>query len=671
MDIKNAIETINSRAKEYLQPAKKEGFICPICKNGSGENGTGLATKDGIHFTCFKCNEIKNSSLLDIIAKESGIDTANTLEAVKVASSKLGITLDYSPTTDYQTAQKQTKNTQKNTIINFNSFILASQNETARAYLQERGITPETADRFNLRYSPELYSVATKTNIQALIIPNSESSYNARNLNKNCDNTERYIKKGSQAPFNIKALENSTAPIFITEGELDALSIIQAGGEAIALGGVTNLDKVILKAFELNYKQPLIITLDNDKTGLETVEKLKARKEELNKQGLKLYFPNLKEFYLDFKDANELLVNNDFYFENIVREAIENANNLEELEKQELILQLKRDSVASYKNDFDSLIESSKTASYIPTGFKKLDELLDGGLYNGLYIVGAISSLGKTTLCLQIADQIAQAQKKDVLIFSLEMSKSELIAKSISRITSILDIERSNSNTNAKTTRGILTGSKYANYNNTELQLINDSKELYFKDIAPNVYIYEGMGNIGVTQVRAKVDAYKKITGQAPIVLIDYLQLLQPAPESRFNTDKQITDFNIMELKRISRDYQTSVIGISSFNRDNYTAPVNMASFKESGAIEYSSDVLIGLQYKAFTELSGGSSSSSKEANKSKVAEITADINQRAKDKRPIEIQLVVLKNRNGSKGAVDLEFFPMFNKFIEPRNLR
>lgn len=670
MDIKNAIETINSRAKEYLQPAKKEGFICPICKNGSGENGTGLATRDGIHFTCFKCNEIKNSSLLDIIAKESGIDTANTLEAVKVASSKLGITLDYSPTTDYQTAQKQTKNTQKNTIINFNSFIPASQNETARAYLQERGITPETADRFNLRYSLDV--IRTKEGkAPALIIPTGDSSYIARNLNRNCDKGDRYRKTtGQYNPFNIKALESSTAPIFITEGEIDAISIMQAGGEAIALGGQA-IDVIINRALELNYKQPLIITLDNDDTGLVNTEKLKARKEELNKQGLKLYFPNLKEFYLDFKDANELLVNNDFYFENIVREAIENANNLEELEKQELILQLKRDSVASYKNDFDSLIESSKTASYIPTGFKKLDELLDGGLYSGLYIVGAISSLGKTTLCLQIADQIAQAQKKDVLIFSLEMSKSELIAKSISRITSILDIERSNSNTNAKTTRGILTGSKYANYNNTELQLINDSKELYFKDIAPNVYIYEGMGNIGVTQVRAKVEAYKKITGQAPIVLIDYLQLLQPAPESRFNTDKQITDFNIMELKRISRDYQTSVIGISSFNRDNYTAPVNMASFKESGAIEYSSDVLIGLQYKAFTELSGGSSSSSKEANKNKVAEITADINQRAKDKRPIEIQLVVLKNRNGSKGTVDLEFFPMFNKFIEPRNLR
>lgn len=53
----------------------------------------------------------------------------------------------------------------------------------------------------------------------------------------------------------------------------------------------------------------------------------------------------------------------------------------------------------------------------IPTGFKKLDENLGGGLFEGLYVVGAVSSLGKTTLVMQIADQIAQGEQ-DVLIFS-------------------------------------------------------------------------------------------------------------------------------------------------------------------------------------------------------------------------------------------------------------
>ena len=67
--------------------------------------------------------------------------------------------------------------------------------------------------------------------------------------------------------------------------------------------------------------------------------------------------------------------------------------------------------------------------------------------------------MGKTTFILQIADQIAQ-QKQDVLIFSLEMARTELMAKSISRLT----IELCEDSKNAKTTRGITTGSKYAKY---------------------------------------------------------------------------------------------------------------------------------------------------------------------------------------------------------------
>lgn len=614
---------------------------------------------------CHSCN--KSYDIFDLIGLDYGLtefkdqlNKAGELYNIKIEWTNNSLQETKTTIKKAESSQKNTNNESESIILE--NSILASQSSKALKYLESRCIKKETADRFNLRYSPNLKG------IEALIIPTSKNTYIARNINE-CTKENRYRKtKGEFIQFNIKALETSNAPIFITEGEIDAISIIQAGGEAIALGGQA-IDKVFNKALELGIKQPLIIALDNDETGKANTEKIKERKEELKRQGLKLYFPDIQSLFNECKDANELLKKNDFYFESIINDLISNAENLEETERQEAILKLKRDSVASYKADFEQAIENSKTTTFIPTGFKSLDSLLDGGLYSGLYIVGAISSLGKTTLCLQITDQIAQNSKKDVLIFSLEMSKKELIAKSISRQTSILDIERSKSNTNAKTTRGILTGSKYANYSEEELKLIRDAKEIYFSDIAPNVYIYEGVGNIGVNQIRERVETYTKATGQAPIVLIDYIQLLQPAPESRFSTDKQITDYNVMELKRISRDFNTAIIGISSFNRDNYTAPVNMASFKESGAIEYSSDVLIGLQYKAFSELSSSGNSSSKEKNKERVAEITADINQRAREKRAIEIQVVILKNRNGNRGAIDLDFYPMFNKFNEPRN--
>ena len=85
-------------------------------------------------------------------------------------------------------------------------------------------------------------------------------------------------------------------------------------------------------------------------------------------------------------------------------------------------------------------------------------------------------------------------------------------------------------------------------------------------------------------------------------MLIDYLQIVAPADMRA--TDKQNTDKAVLELKRISRDFKIPVIGISSFNRDSYKAgggvnqgKVSMTDYKESGAVEYSADVLIGLEF--------------------------------------------------------------------------
>ena len=130
-----------------------------------------------------------------------------------------------------------------------------------------------------------------------------------------------------------------------------------------------------------------------------------------------------------------------------------------------------------------------------------------------------------------------------------------------------------------------------------------------------------------------------------PVVVIDYIQIL--APYNDRATDKQNTDKAVMELKRISRDYKTPVIGISSFNRANYSVPVTMEAFKESGAIEYSSDVLIGLQLKG-------------------AGQKDFDANQ-AKRKVPREVELVILKNRNGRTGdIIDYNYYPLFNYFTE-----
>jgi len=288
----------------------------------------------------------------------------------------------------------------------------------------------------------------------------------------------------------------------------------------------------------------------------------------------------------------------------------------------------------------------------IPTGYPELDNILDGGLYEGLYVLGAVSSLGKTTFLLQMADQIA-ADGQDVLLFSLEMGRFELMAKSISRLT----FKQCKKASHAKTTREVLTGQHHSP---EQAQTFNDSVAEYYA-YSDHIYIHEGMGNIGTKEVKEAVQQHIDFTGNAPVVIIDYLQILEPY--NIYASDKQNTDKAVLELKRLSRDKSIPIIAISSFNRDNYTSPVNLASFKESGAIEYSSDVLLGLQLAGMDTLNQG------DATNGKRTDVLRQLEE-MKAANPRKTQLKILKNRNGKTGlSVYYEYHPMFNFFreIEP----
>ena len=652
------ISKINDLFLQELVPAKREGYICPICGSGGGAKGTGITTKDkGAHYTCWRgC--FTNASPIDILAQISGINPADNKAAIDNAYQHFNIdranfstgTLERIKKTEADRKQTEKKQAQAaaTDFEKWASALLETKSfNIGMDYLTHRGIGADTIRRFNL-------GLADLNGSKYIIIPTGPDSYNARNLNEDAPN--RYYKpKGKPSEiFNIKALETAQEPVFITEGEIDALSLLELGFEAIGLGGLANLSRAIAKAKELKFRYPLIIALDSDEQG----EKAQAALEQ--EADLFIYKPDLVELYTGFKDANEALVCGrhalETEAERVYNEALTAQIAKADMERQEAVDQIQKDSVAAAKELFESTIEKAKTAPFIPTGFKDLDELLDGGLFAGLYVIGAISSLGKTTFCLQIADEIAH-RGQDVLIFSLEMSKIELMAKSISRLTSIYDQIANACLNNAKTTRGILTGSRYKDYSPKELEVIETAKTHYFNNYAPHLFIYEGVGTIGAKQIREKVRSFTELTGKAPVVVVDYLQIL--APEEKYLTDKQATDLNVMELKRISRDFEIPVIGVSSFNRENYNAPVNMTAFKESGAIEYSSDVLIGLQYKDMADLGDDP-----KGNKGKAAEIFKQINEKVKAKEPISVQVKVLKNRNGRKGDIELAFLPLFNRF-------
>ena len=657
MERQDAREQLKGYLRNYVESVtqKSKGanlYVCPLCGSGTGKSGTGaFSIKNGTSWKCFSCNA--GGDIFDLYGAING--TADHNEQLRGLSELYGVQVASYRSTAQEDFCSEYQNPAKNERYTHNSihtsvytqaeaedytdfFLQANKAVEQTDYWKKRGLSKETVDRFKLGYVAEWrHPKAPKAPTSPrLIIPTGKGSYLARDTREEVPAEQKPYSKskvGSIQLFNKRALQTATKPIFIVEGELDALSIIEVGGEAVALGTTTKSKALVELLKAQAPAQALIIALDNDEAGQRASRELTEGLQELN---IPCYSFNPCG---EYKDANEALQRDREAFTIAVAEA-EHLQDEEEQAKREAYL---KNSTANYLQSFINGIADSVDTPYIPTGFKKLDSVLDGGLYEGLYIVGAISSLGKTTIITQIADQIARAGT-DVLIFSLEMARAEIMAKSISRHTLQSVLATGGDIRNAKTARGITTGKRYIDYSQTERDLINNAI-MEYSQYAQNIYISEGVGDIGAEQIRQTVAQHILYTGKTPVVIIDYLQIL--APYSERATDKQNTDKAVMELKRISRDYKTPVIGISSFNRANYKEAVTMEAFKESGAIEYSSDILIGLQLK-------GAGKKEFDANE-------------AKRKDPREIELVILKNRNGRTGdSLSFNFYPLFNYFEE-----
>lgn len=632
MDRNEAKQELKQQEPHFLQVAKRKvngvvSYVCPSCGNGSGVTGDGLALDvssraQGKHWHCFKCG--LHEDVIGLWKKHTG--HTDDQEVFKELYDYYGVAVD-----------EQRGNNEKNLKSYMEYFSQCASRAQETDYFCKRGLSEKTIKFYRLGYD-STFSTGFKTWCAA-IIPVTPNSYIARNTNPNAEAKDRYRKTGASNIYLVKALQTSRQPVFVVEGELDALSIIEVGGQAIALGSTANYKKLVTHLEHNKPTQPLILALDNDEAGRSATKTLAQELERLE-----IPYIVAVELYGEHKDANEALVEAPKAFCNAVTMATNNARHIDEQLKERERLEYVKDCNANYAlTAFCEDIKNLDKYKFIPTGFKKLDDVLGGGLYAGLYIVGAISSLGKTTLVMQIADQIAQGGT-DVLIFSLEMAKSELMAKSISRLT-LLDVRSTDGEINhAKSARGIMTGSRYAKYCADEIELIDRSINRY-SQYAEHIYIYEAVKPIGAVQVRQYVEKHVELTGNVPVVIIDYVQILKPFND-KF-TDKQNVDVSISELKRVSRDFDIPVVGISSFNRANYNAAVSMESFKESGAVEYSSDVLIGLQ------LNGA-------------GQKDFDVNA-GKQRNPRNIEMVILKNRNGATGGkLYYYYYPIFNYFEE-----
>lgn len=304
------------------------------------------------------------------------------------------------------------------------------------------------------------------------------------------------------------------------------------------------------------------------------------------------------------------------------------------------------DRAADYlKNNFAQELKEFQQGIGKRTGFDELDRKT-GGIFPALYVLGGISSVGKTTFAHQLADQIARAGE-DVLYFSLEQSRLEMISKSIARETAKL------------TSRERLTSLQIRQGQRNDSS--TKAQEKYLEQIADRLSIIEGGFNTTISEISNYIRAYVEKNKCRPIVFIDYLQIIQPAPDKngRKPTDQRaITDLNVTTLKRISRKYKLPIFVISSLNRTNYLTEIDFESFKESGGIEYTADIVYGLQLSVIHE--------DLFDKQNKINEKRARIKE-AKAELPRQVELVCLKNRYGVSGfTVNFNYDPRYDLFTE-----
>lgn len=283
-------------------------------------------------------------------------------------------------------------------------------------------------------------------------------------------------------------------------------------------------------------------------------------------------------------------------------------------------------------SDFLQHIEERKKFADRKTGFANIDSFQI--FEPGLYILGGTPACGKTTFAWQILCQIA-AQGEHCIFCSYEMSKDELVAKSLARKL-FLD-NHDTTLTSSQILRGGWSSELYniidelSNYNNFVFrEFFNEDTDKLLAILRPLVISYD----------------------KPPIICIDYLQRLIPRNGKADN--RSLIDDALFKLKDFSKKTNTTFIVISTFNRTNYNQRVSFESFKESGGIEYTADVVWALQLNIANYLSG-----------EKEGVIRQKIDD-AKKAVPREIHIHCLKNRKGNNYDCFFKYFSAHD-FFQP----
>ena len=272
-------------------------------------------------------------------------------------------------------------------------------------------------------------------------------------------------------------------------------------------------------------------------------------------------------------------------------------------------------SIAPYfANSFKSEIDAMKKYANRSTGFDNLDQ---HQFFNpGLYVIGATPAAGKTTFCWQLLEQLAEREEKCIYC-SYEMGTLELFSKTAARKLFIRDKQTK------LTAAEIRRGGWSCELDEVIAEISNSQTDLQILQLQEET----------IDELLRRLKPFCVNTAKAPVVCLDYLQIVPSSKE----TTKLGVDDSVRKLKKFQRDTNTTFIVISSFNRTNYVHSVSFESFKESGNIEYTADVVWTLQLNILNYV-----------NASNISDARKRIDE-AKKQQPRQIILKCLKNRHGT----------------------
>jgi DNA primase len=573
---------------------------CPVC----GHKDHFTIYPDTNSYVSFSecCN---GGSIIDYMIEIEGLPKEEAISKLRTMAGQTDIAATKIKQKDPEPVQAMQEGEKKELAL---LVMKAAQHKTD--YYNSRGLSERIINQYRLGYSPDGHKYGSSFKY---VLPVSEQFVILRSDNEK----DRYRNIGNTEILNTRYLKDPSSPetqIFITEGYFDALSLEEVGFRAVALNSTAMSDTLIsiLEENKNNLKdKQFILALDNDQGGRDTTAKIKKALLELD-----LNFSELT--ITSYKDINEYLIK-------------DRAGLIKEIEKMPL-----KGTTYEYLLDGFELDQLKRLNEVdIKTGLPKLDQTLGGGLYPALYVIGAISSLGKTALALQLADNIAE-QGQPVLFFSLEMGRYEMTCRSLARV--LYEQHK-----NSEITTGHVLKTSYKGADLYSQAYFQQTLAHYREGPAKHLTLHEGNFDLDINLLKMTVREHVGRTGARPVVFVDYLQVLKPI-DLRM-TEKQHIDLTIVELKRLSRDLDLPVIAVSSFNRANYKTDVAFEAFKESGAIEYTADVVLAMQLRKNGD---------------------DDINE-LKNREPRPLELVLLKNRRGrAYQVIDVDYWPKQNFFSE-----